>query len=253
MKSLEGVDYVVCPICSKKLKIINVKHLKERHGMTKEEAREFQKGINYISKNCSKKKSKAQEEKWSDSEYKEKVSKKISKVKKSNWTEEDSQRLAQYRRDYRNNNPEEFEKFKIRMSKSHKKKIRNDEDYRDDLLSRLKNKNTNSGWYESNCLGKIYLRSGFEFKVARYLDELSIDYSYEDLVILYKYKGEINNYVPDFSLENIILEVKPKNRIDEKVKCKKRSAIKEGYDFYFITEKELSSKDKFKKFIKSII
>lgn len=57
--------------------------------------------------------------------------------------------------------------------------------------------------------GKLTLRSGFEVKTAKYLEENGVDYTYEEDVIEYTVPESKHKYKPDFRLPNgIFLECK---------------------------------------------
>lgn len=87
----------------------------------------------------------------------------------------------------------------------------------------------------------VVMRSSWEVLVATILDNHNIDYKYEGLVIPYEQDTRRRSYVTDFLIGDLVLEVKPKRFIDDEVVLlKKEATIREGYNFMFITEDELS-------------
>ena len=70
--------------------------------------------------------------------------------------------------------------------------------------------------YKSPYHDLIYLRSGWEFEVAKFLDSNKLIWLYEPFPIQYwdSKKKEISNTIPDFFLpnRNLIIEVKSSNK-----------------------------------------
>ena len=57
--------------------------------------------------------------------------------------------------------------------------------------------------------GGVTLRSGFEQRVAKYLDSKKVKYEYEQTVVPYTVPETVRKYTPDFKLPNgIFLEIK---------------------------------------------
>ena len=91
----------------------------------------------------------------------------------------------------------------------------------------------------------IYLRSSWELRVCVLLEKQGIGFEYESLSFRYMFEGYERVYIPDFYIrdKNLVIEVKPLFRIDDRVIAKKHSVLDSGYDFMFITENELKDTD----------
>lgn len=112
------------------------------------------------------------------------------------------------------------------------------------------------------CGKELYLRSSYELRVFNYLDELKIPFKYEDTRYEYKFDTfklcrVVDFYIPKY---NLIIEVKPsykfkerfiKNHNEEyrKIMAKRDGGIALGYNYIFITEDNLESKESFYKAI----
>jgi hypothetical protein len=109
------------------------------------------------------------------------------------------------------------------------------------------------GYYKSKVTGnKEHYDSSYELIRMEQLDEMKVIWTkHHKIAIPYKdNKNEIHHYIPDFLIDNkIIEEVKPRkiiksNYLNTKIKLKAgRKYCKEnGYKFRIITEKELGIK-----------
>lgn len=65
-------------------------------------------------------------------------------------------------------------------------------------------------WYESKFAGRVYLRSTYESRYARWLDENNIKWVQPKEGFDYTFQGNTHKYYPDFYLieENVYVEVK---------------------------------------------
>lgn len=96
-----------------------------------------------------------------------------------------------------------------------------------------------SGWFKSWTGENFYLRSSYEFKYAKMLNENKIKYSVEKIRLEYFDTQQNKNRIaiPDFYLidENKIIEIKSEWTLDEvNMKDKEKSYIKNGYNFELI-------------------
>ena len=94
----------------------------------------------------------------------------------------------------------------------------------------------NSGWYTSWENKKFYLRSSYEFKFAKMLDEQKISYEVENPIVKYfdTQENKIRNAKPDFYIpsENLIIEIKSKYTLDmQNMIDRKKAYIENGYNF----------------------
>lgn len=118
----------------------------------------------------------------------------------------------------------------------------NDKDFRESSIRNLRTDRSHS--YGVLCKHTLYngsevnLRSKLEKLVATKLDNLNIEYTYEDrLNIIYSYKNKEHEYIPDFKIANtnILIEVKPEwFHNDPLVILKKESAESHGYEVWMI-------------------
>lgn len=65
-------------------------------------------------------------------------------------------------------------------------------------------------WYKSHIAGLVYLRSSYEIRYARWLDENNINWLANKEGFKYEFEGIIRTYYPDFYLidENTFVEIK---------------------------------------------
>ncbi len=99
--------------------------------------------------------------------------------------------------------------------------------------------------YKSNYGTIIWLRSGWEFEVAKFLDSNKIKWLYEPFPIQYfnSEKGEICNTIPDFFLPkyNLIIEVKSSNKSISNFMGDKIKGIKKaGFNVALWMDKEIN-------------
>jgi len=75
-------------------------------------------------------------------------------------------------------------------------------------------------WYINTNHKKIWMRSSWEIKYAKYLDENNIKWLYEPEAFSIRYNNKDGTYTPDFYLinENLYIEIKGYWRDDAKIK-----------------------------------
>lgn len=124
------------------------------------------------------------------------------------------------------------------------RKVYSDLDYRSQVCSPLWGKGSCGGSrggirvsYISKDQREFRFRSLWELRVAIYLDDLDISWDYESLEIPY---GD-HHYIPDFYLDkyHMILEVKPRDFIDEITEMKRKASESLGYRFKYVTEYDI--------------
>ena len=104
---------------------------------------------------------------------------------------------------------------------------------------------------KKNGAEKVYLRSSYESRYARMIDEdpKVVSWEYEPLRIPYMFEGSVRNYVPDFLVthvdgEKILVEVKPDSLVETPANIAKLSAAASwcelnGVELVIVTEGEL--------------
>ena len=101
-----------------------------------------------------------------------------------------------------------------------------------------------------DCNGNIArLRSSYELTLYNYMITHGIDIHYEEVKIVYNdSSGKRRRYWPDFYIpdKNLLLEVKPKMFVNNtSVQVQKFAAEQCGYNYLFVTEKELNDLNSF--------
>lgn len=140
------------------------------------------------------------------------------------------------------NRPHVKSKSKDTMLKLHEK-IHNDPNWKKETSKRAvklisENKIGTSSKYKQGYYKdtNIFLRSSYEFEVAEKLDAMGITWEYEKKFTM----G--NNYIlTDFIVGNTVLEVRPKRRVDQKLKDKIEFYKTLGMNAMIITEKEINN------------
>lgn len=106
------------------------------------------------------------------------------------------------------------------------------------------------GWHTTWDQKKVFLRSSYEFEVARYFDELEIKYLVEPFTVSYNnVNGAKSTYFPDFYIpsKNLILEVKSLFTVDKNTELKLKACKDLGYNTKLLF---LDKKDDLNKFYK---
>lgn len=83
-----------------------------------------------------------------------------------------------------------------------------------------------------------------EKRFGEFLIESKILFDYESLKIPYIYQDKQKTYFPDFYIPayNLVIECKPSTQVyDLKVQTKKNATIRMGYNFEFITQKDIKN------------
>lgn len=126
-------------------------------------------------------------------------------------------------------------------------KLWSDESWKSKQLSKMFDGSKHE--YEDILGNKVHMRSYWEVCLHNYLILKGISYEYEGLKIKYiSTDNKEHTYHPDFFIEsmNLVLEVKPKMYINNKVNQIKRQVVTDsGYTFKFVTEDELSDLNSF--------
>ncbi|AMM44822.1 holliday junction resolvase [Bacillus phage SP-15] len=159
-------------------------------------------------------------EQWSDAEWRAMMEEKFA-------SEEYRQRVSEGQKKSYERNPERREL----VSQNNLRRWRNRDSTPDDGFV---NPNMNHGQFPYK---DMFMRSSWEVKVAKVLDELGIVYQYETVSIPY----EGHTYVTDFYLPefNTVLEVKPNRFTNDPIVQKKKLACEKLYEFHFITEDDM--------------
>jgi hypothetical protein len=124
------------------------------------------------------------------------------------------------------------------------RKLYQDPDFKERATQRIMSvTNVHGARYDYNGSS---LRSSWEVKFAQWLDSEDIKYEYETVRITYYDPHHKRNryYYPDFYLPdyNMCVEVKPLCYVDDvTVQAKANATKNSGYNFIFITQKELSN------------
>lgn len=251
------VTYIECPYCGKKLKFLNATHLK-RHGKTVSDVKSEFPNQSLASQSYRDKQRDDTRDRWEEDGYRDRVS---ATLKITQNREDIKEKIANGNRVKWSN-----EDYKRRVSK----KIRDTQNRPDKKLhmSKLSSMALTCGtigeiWKHVTYGDKVLcLRSSLELKTFNYLVELNIPFEYESIIYEYKIDGFSLFHVVDFYLPqyNLIIEVKPKYKFKEgfiknhneeyrKIIAKRDGGIALGYNYIFITEDNLDSKDSFYKAI----
>jgi len=249
-KGVEDIDYVECKICGKRGLYIDKRHLKTRHGVTKEEYIEkfpnaifkSEKKINIQKKNATG--NKANLGKKFSKEHRKKISKTQEGKNNSFYGKTHSKKSMKKAM---------LSREKISMKKygasSHMKL-----DHYKDLFSKIAANNiiggretytkcSKSGHFYSKKNDKTFFyRSSYELKYLIKIEEDAtvVEYNVEPFYIKYEYEGRIRRYIPDFLINNKkLVEIKPKflsedNKTIAKLNAGIEFAKENGYEFKVI-------------------
>ena len=243
-------EYVVCPICGKSYQLL-LSHAKKVHSMSRDEFITKYPNCELVSDSQRLRASSAGHssmvKQWNDPVLSAKmiernsktleiarsnpdvISKKISRLKKSN-----SDRLTELWKDdeYRSTMSDTMKKMHADPNSNLKKSI-------------MDHSGRKRFTYVRKDNSELHMRSKWELRFAKWLDDNSINYKYEPRAFKYTYKDKVRIYYPDFYLpdHNIYCEVKPKAFISALTDAKAEAVKCEGYNFMYITEDELSNLD----------
>lgn len=213
-------ERIICPICGKEYKYLNNFHLKTHGYLSEKDFHKDYPDFPLKTSEVSHHISAHMQSLNSDSELQ-------SSKGKQGWTEE---------------------RRKLKSKEMYKvlELINSSEDFEEFRLQRLK------GWsygkrhtYTTLDNRVLTLRSFLECRVAKFLELNSYQFEYETVEVEYinPTDSKSHKYYPDFYLPqyNLIIEVKPSDRIDESVVISKRQATENcGYNYMFVTEKDLT-------------
>lgn len=234
----EGEDYVVCPLCQRKFKIISTTHLRTHGYSSVEEFRQDYPDVQLVSKSYSKVRSQILGKVNQSDAMRSKASRHAKELNKDSqrqsekgskgWTDERRQTKRDQLKtviDVTNNSPE-YADYRRRRTQGFSYGKRHDYVTRDGKTLKLK--------------------SFLECTAAKFLEVNDFEFEYETVEISYEnpWDGRIHNYFPDFYLPdyNLLLEVKPSDKVnDDTVVAKKEAAEKEGYNFLFVTSHDLKT------------
>lgn len=239
---VEGIDYIVCPLCDKKLNQL-ANHFRFSHkDINYKEFILQNPNIQTISKKSSEKLSRHNKELWKSEERK----KQHSDMLRENWKDPKyREKMINIVKD--NWKDSEYREMMVKvasetMTETNLKSWQ-DDNYREwqlDMLSEMYNSYGTKCEHTLPSGDIVILRSLLEKHVANELDKLLIDYTYESLRFDYFINGRKHTYIPDFYIKelNLIIEVKPEYLIDNEINnLKKESVENSGYIFIYATDK----------------
>lgn len=240
---------VQCPICGKKLDNLT-SHMKRTHKLDKSEVLNKFPGIKLVSEEYhssqSVKTTADLYKRYQNPEYKERNTKMIHEKMIPAITSEGRSKgkIEQWKN----------EEFRDKMSAIMRNAMLNSEKNKEHMQSDKMAFSREQGWNgrgHKSYYNGILLRSNYELDVAKLLDQYEINWQYEALRISYiDVNGFQKIYISDFYLPefNMIVEVKCQYRLlnDANIENKKNACVKLGYNYKFVTEKELYNSDEFK-------
>lgn len=103
-------------------------------------------------------------------------------------------------------------------------------------------------YYQTKSGDVIYLRSSYEEKVCKYLEDNDIRFEYQMKGYKYFFEGREHIYWPDFFLIDLdlILEVKPDTLIEKPlIQEKYHAVIDKGDNIIFVSEKDIKDEESF--------
>ena len=251
---VESRDYVVCPICGVRRKNLT-KHLKF-HKMSKEQFLSLYSDQQMVCSGTLSKMIEAAKVEYQDrkEEMAHYGSLAITKYNKSTekWSGENGQRLRERQSKLMSSTLHRLwktEEYRKHISAERSRR------YLDANYAKKNLENLKPWWINASktpekkhrCFLKEYepgmkFRSSYEYRLAKLLRNSNISYAYETLAFRYRFNESDKWYFPDFYIEqyNLVIEVKPYRFISEEINiAKKQSVCEAGYNFLFITEKEL--------------
>lgn len=103
------------------------------------------------------------------------------------------------------------------------------------------NPNYKHGFYKTWFGKKVYLRSSYEFRYAKFLDNQKVYYEVESKKFKYYLNDECHTYISDFYIPDWNTIVETKNlyfieRDKEMLKKKQQAVLNEGYEFLLISD-----------------
>jgi len=230
LEILKKEDYVICPICGKKLSYINNFHLRCHGYGTESEFLKDYPDTKLTSDTCK--------------------SKKTAHIMSLNANSELQATKA------RNGWSDERRKEKSDQMKQVSYELHNSDKYKATRAVIYKNRYGNPKKFRKNDGSVIGCRSKLEWDIALFLSQNNIEFEYETLQIKYvsPKDGRVHQYIPDYYLKtyNLIIEGKYSNEKDlPTVISKKDAAEKCGYKFIFVDEILIGNRDELISLIES--
>lgn len=226
INGIEGVDYVVCPLCGKKYSRLKSHLLKSHENFNLNEYLETHPDFKLISDklrnkiiNNTKNYAKLHPDEM---------------IRRANlsWEKGNLYEIRQEQCKRQWSDPE-FVAMKTENSHQTMLRLNRDKEFSKMAMKNLVNWKHREYWYNG-----INYRSQSEADLAKLLDDNHINYEYETLKIPYIFNNEEHTYTIDFYLPdyNLIVEVKPKEYQDDKVvKIKLESCKNLGYNILIIS------------------
>lgn len=232
----EGEDFVVCPLCGRKFKLISTTHLKVHGYSSPDEFLKDYPGTQLVSKEYSKKRSEILGKVNQSDVMRQKASNHAKEMNKDSqrqsekgskgWTDERRQSKRDQIKsvtDMVNNSPE-YDEYRKRRQQGLSYGKRHDYRTEDGRLLKLKS-------FAECIAAKFFEINNFKFEYE------TVEISYEN-----PWDHRIHKYFPDFYLPdyNLLVEVKPEDKLEDKTVVAKSNAAKsEGYNFMFVTPQDL--------------
>ena len=247
-------EYVECPICKQKFRIIYKNHLQKHGYNSREEILKDFPNMKFYSEWLSNKNRETANINCTTPEARER-SRKLMKATSDKLFKDNPEYRIKYseirkeiwkREDYRNKiskswTDERRKEFSEWSKKSNKERLQNPE-YREKNAKQFAS--IGGHGIKTTYNGK-HLKSSYELIVVKYLDEeTNINYEYEPMLFDYTINNENHKYIPDIYIKdlNLFIEIKPKYKINEEVnQIKRQSVIDKGYNYKFLTEDDLDN------------
>lgn len=236
----DGISSVACPICNREFRVITMTHLKTHGYINKDDfykdypdaqlvSKEYEEANKELRSKILTDLNKSAEQRAKASKHAKELNKDTYRQSikgKQGWTPErrkDQSNLMKKIADEVNNSPE-YSEYRDRRfhGLSYGKRIP----------------------YMTKDGRSLTLRSFLECRVCKFLELNNYQFSYEDIIIPYEADGKMHRYYPDFYLKdyNLLIEVKPEEaQKDVYVQLKKDAAIAHGYNFIFVSNKDLTN------------
>lgn len=252
----DPATYIVCPLCNRKLRQLEYKHLKAQHHMTMEKFKEEFPNFELKSEAYKNGRTKAISEAMKkvhkiakqDTVYANRYLE-IGKGRKKTWDSCSDERrkeigmnATKFWREYKDTlSEEEYQKYEENRSLSIKKywdSLTNEEKQTRALESFLKNPVHSEYIYRVNLNGKNYsFRAKWEIYVAEFFIENNIEFEYEKKFSYIDHHNKNRTYLADFFLNkyNVVLELKGRRFYNETdINNKKTGVLEAGSNYELI-------------------
>lgn len=255
-------DFVLCPVCGKEYRILQLQHLRTHGYKSREEFLKDYPGTKLCSSYFSQKSKETMGKRWKDPKQHKTASlkakeqfteyysipsnrEKTSQIRKKCW-ESKSYREATTSARWTK------EQRKLQSDRIRREDLRrlSDPDYYNKVCDLLLTYKSIKYYYTNRNGTKLTLRSSWEHRVVTFLDANLIEYEWESLKIDYfdPIKSKMRKYIPDLYLPNTntVIEIKPTAFLNNPVVIAKAEACKNlGYGFRFLTELDLDNLDEY--------